>query len=438
MITAATMTVGLLGIFTAEQRELVQLQGTLNSAAHQIDMAGDQALSAAQLIAQTSPSKLTVGFWDLNRQFTVISDGELVLPTEWSSASLTRLSHGALKTTSVEHGLVRSVALPDNEWLVLGASTANIDADKSSNLFTLFLITLAANALAVMLVWLLMRGDLKQIRKLIDSAHEIADGKPAQLQLSGGSLEVHSLAAALDRMVANLLASKESMQRFLGDASHELRTPLTVIRGYLELLQSNPQVVGDAGTQRAVGKMLHEAGRMQQLINDLLLLAELGDAGSSTLQLEPVNLSELVLGELESLRDLQTDRQLSVAVPAHIKVTGDRALLTRMLANLFANIRNHTPTDAPVSVHLEPVGGEVHLTLEDGGPGIDLDRFQAEHQVFERFSKARDRASGGSGLGLAIIDGIVTRHNGELRLTKSLDLGGLQTAIKLPRGESNG
>ncbi len=67
------------------------------------------------------------------------------------------------------------------------------------------------------------------------------------------------------------------MQSFLADASHELRTPLTVIKGYSEMLAKG-QISAESDRQRAFDRVNSEIVRMENLIHDLLLLAELGES----------------------------------------------------------------------------------------------------------------------------------------------------------------
>ena len=102
-----------------------------------------------------------------------------------------------------------------------------------------------------------------------------------------------------------------------------------------------------------------------------------------------------------------------------------------MIQNIFSNIRRHTPSSAPVLVELKSKGKEIHLRIEDGGPGLPEDAYNKASYEFERFDRSRSRDTGGSGLGLSIIAAIVKEHSGEISLSKS-SLGGLAIHIQLP------
>jgi signal transduction histidine kinase len=102
-----------------------------------------------------------------------------------------------------------------------------------------------------------------------------------------------------------------------------------------------------------------------------------------------------------------------------------------MIQNIFSNIRRHTPATAPVLVQLRGKGKEIHLRIEDGGPGLPEDAYNKASYEFERFDRSRSRDTGGSGLGLSIIAAIVKEHSGSISLSKSA-LGGLAIHIQLP------
>ena len=215
----------------------------------------------------------------------------------------------------------------------------------------------------------------------------------------------------------------------LGDASHELRTPLTVIKGYVEML-SNGQELETEQKERAFLRLNSEIGRMEKLISDLLLLARLGDETEEPFEL--VDLSDIVTGAAEDLQALDAERPVTVAIVDGIFVNGSAALLNQLVANSVANIRRHTSSDVPVNISLSAEDDVAVLVVEDGGPGLSDEAYEAGIQHFQRFDPSRSRASGGSGLGMSIMGAIVRRHNGFITIGRSR-LGGLRIEAHLPR-----
>jgi signal transduction histidine kinase len=181
--------------------------------------------------------------------------------------------------------------------------------------------------------------------------------------------------------------------------------------------------------EKAFARVDHEVKRMESLINDLLLTAELNEA--THLDFELYDISSALKTHLRDFEILSPERKIDSEIKPglHIKASGDH--LDRMIQNIFSNIRRHTPASALVLVQLRGKGKEVHLRIEDGGPGLPEDAYSKASYEFERFDRSRSRDTGGSGLGLSIIAAIVKEHSGSISLSKSA-LGGLAIQIQLP------
>jgi signal transduction histidine kinase len=283
---------------------------------------------------------------------------------------------------------MRSIPLPEKEFLVVAISTDDLERDWRENIARLLVFLFFANLLAIALSFILLRNNSRKLER----------------------------------------ESLVRMQRFLSDAAHELRTPLTVIKGYSELLGAH-KIETKQDQEKAFVRVDHEVKRMESLINDLLLSAELNEA--THLDFELYDISSALRTHLRDFEILSPDRTIENAIEPglQIKASGDH--IDRMIQNIFSNIRRHTPALAPVSVQLKSKGKEVQLRIEDGGPGLPDDAYSKASYEFERFDRSRSRDTGGSGLGLSIIAAIVKEHSGNISLSKSA-LGGLAIYIQLP------
>jgi signal transduction histidine kinase len=217
------------------------------------------------------------------------------------------------------------------------------------------------------------------------------------------------------------------MQSFLADASHELRTPLTVIKGYSEMLAKG-QISAESDRQRAFDRVNSEIVRMENLIHDLLLLAELGE---TTIPIrEEVDLSELLSSHSRDFQTLHSRRLVTIEIEDGISCLGSADHLRRLMQNILNNISRHTPVDAPVRIQLSRNGKKSFLRIEDGGPGLPESSYRDGIELLNRFDSSRSRETGGSGLGLSIIAAIVHEHGGTLAMRKSA-LGGLAVEVIL-------
>jgi signal transduction histidine kinase len=217
------------------------------------------------------------------------------------------------------------------------------------------------------------------------------------------------------------------MQSFLADASHELRTPLTVIKGYSEMLAKG-QISTESDRQRAFDRVDSEIVRMENLIHDLLLLAELGE--TSIPIREEVDLSDLVSSHSRDFQTLHSQRPVAIEIEVGLSCLGSADHLRRLMQNILNNISRHTPADAPVQIKLSRVGKKSYLLIEDGGPGLPEESYRDGIELLNRFDSSRSRETGGSGLGLSIIAAIVHEHGGILAMHKST-LGGLAVEVTL-------
>ena len=275
------------------------------------------------------------------------------------------------------------------DFLIVAAELTDLNDNFRENLKTLGVFTAIANALAILLSIYLLRRHNRGLDQ-----------------------------QALGRM-----------QKFLGDASHELRTPLTVIKGYNEMLSKN-QLSESEDRERAFLRIGSEIDRMENLIHDLLLLAELGESRPTTF--EDVDLGDLLQAHVKDFMLLNTEQEVKLLLDKNCILQGSREHLNRLIQNCLSNISRHTPPDTPVRVSLKVRGKRIHLIIEDGGPGLPDSAYGSSITAMQRFDPSRSRESGGSCLGMSIIAAIIREHGGELELRKS-ELGGLAIAIELPR-----
>ncbi|MDG4865030.1 HAMP domain-containing sensor histidine kinase, partial [Streptomyces sp. T-3] len=210
--------------------------------------------------------------------------------------------------------------------------------------------------------------------------------------------EVARLSTTMNDTLDRLQDSMDRQRRFVADASHELRNPIAALRAHVEVAIAHPQLLhGD--------ELLDDVVRVQQLADDLLLLARL-DAGQYPDHV-PLDLSELAAATVRR----RTGERVPVTLdaPGEVLVHGSRTQLARVLDNLLDNAQRHASSHITVTT-----AGDGVLEVRDDGSGVpDADR----ERIFTRFTRldeSRSRDAGGTGLGLAIARDIATAHGGTL------------------------
>ncbi len=386
--TVLSTLIGGYATLAARSADLAQIDQSLQKVVNRVNAFPSEAISAAILTIEDESLDLTLSLVTQEGDETIINESHLIYPGITDLSLVRKGLAGALTTAKPTEFRFQSAAIAGGDYLVIASSLDKLNDNFISNLKNLGIFTAGADALAIFFSIYFLRRHNR--------------GLDAQ---------------ALQRM-----------QRFLGDASHELRTPLTVIKGYNEML-SKGQFTQVSDQARAFSRVGSEIERMESLIHDLLLLAELGE--SKPVNFIEVDFDELVKAHLNDFQVLNQSRTVTTSIPDDCFVHGSREHLSRLIQNCLSNILRHTPADAPVSVSLHTIGKRAELRIEDGGPGLPDSAYGSEIKFMNRFDPSRSRESGGSGLGLSIIAAIVQEHNGELELSKS-ELGGLAVTVRIP------
>ena len=227
----------------------------------------------------------------------------------------------------------------------------------------------------------------------------------------------------LVRDITRLYQLEQMRKDFVANVSHELRTPLTVISGYLETLLDNVEDVNPRWL-RALQQMQQQGGRMQNLLNDLLLLAKL-EATDYPSDNQPVAVDLLLLSIKNDAQALSGERhhRISLEADPHLKLKGSEAELRSAFSNLVFNAVKYTPDEGEIRVRWWGDEQGAHLSVQDSGLGIDAKHLPRLTERFYRVDSSRASNTGGTGLGLAIVKHVLLRHRARLDIVSSLGKG---------------
>ncbi len=427
------LTVGWFAVAMSSRAQYMTLDSSIDAVVDSGLRNPNTALSNALYVVQRNNYDLTLDVVFPNGQITQVSAPLDAMRSHPTLANVHESLNRVAQPANLAGYRIRSLNVGGGDYLVVAGSTGGI-AKQNQHLALLvaaaaFIITL----LGLVLAREVMRRDLRTMGHLIDYAADVAGGSEAgPVPSSGGSRDLQELREALVVMVDALrerieqeAKNADAMQQFIDDASHELRTPLTVVKGYNELLAS-----GSASVEvqtRAVSRMRREVERMEELVRDLLLLAELREAPHHVAQ--HVNLSELVTSRLEEFALEHPERSVTLDVVGGLSIEARPDFVERLLNNALTNVQRYTPADAPVRVTLRQRGRAATLLVEDGGPGLPV--YGTRPQRFQRYDDSRSRETGGSGLGMSIMADVAEALGGSMTTEKST-LGGLALRFVVP------
>jgi two-component system, OmpR family, sensor kinase len=313
--------------------------------------------------------------------------------------------------------------------LVAGNELGRQRDEVMTSLLTYGIASLSTLALAGGVGFVVTGRLLDPVKKLREATEvTTTEDLTRRVHVPSGEDDVSQLAVNFNHMLDRLEAGFTEQRRFMDDAGHELRTPLTIIGGHLELLQASD--AQDVEQTREL--LLDELGRMQALVDELLMLAR--SCRPDFIRHELVDTDGLLESVLDRVKVL-ANRDWQIDFKPGGEFHGDRHRLTQALEQLVANAVRHTTDNDRISVgasrldrtvthsshgHGDAVPG-LELWVADTGTGVppeDLDR------IFDRFARAANAPSGeGSGLGLPIVKAIAEAHGGSLSVESEVGQG---------------
>ena len=385
--TALSLLIGGFATISVKNSEIAVIDSQLNTIADFVRQNPSAPVSAALDSAAEQDFNVTIALVSASGELTIINESQLDFVNLPSSSIISLAQISAVTVSADEDYRLVSLNISGGDRLLIADSLRATNETFIDNQKRLILFTFLADVVAIALSYLVIRRNNRK-------------------------LQADSLAR---------------MQSFLADASHELRTPLTVIKGYSEMLAKG-QISAESDRQRAFDRVNSEIVRMENLIHDLLLLAELGETTVSIR--EEVDLSELVSSHSRDFQTLHSQRTVTFEIEDGVSCLGSADHLRRLMQNILNNISRHTPVDAQVQIKLSRNGKKSLILIEDGGPGLPETSYRDGIELLNRFDSSRSRETGGSGLGLSIIAAIVHEHGGNLALRQST-LGGLAVEVTL-------
>lgn len=216
----------------------------------------------------------------------------------------------------------------------------------------------------------------------------------------------------------------EDMRRdFVANVSHEMRTPLTVINGYLEMLPMT-SLNDDPLAHKAIYEMNTQTRRMQNLIEDLLVLSRI-ESSSERIYENIVDMTNMFQQIKMEAEQLNTDKHhvIQFHIETGLNVYGVESELRSACSNLIFNAIRHTPEAGHIDVYWSMSGEDAQFKVVDNGDGIDEKHLLRLTERFYRVDKARSRDTGGSGLGLSIVKHVLNHHNSFLEVKSKVGQG---------------
>jgi len=255
-------------------------------------------------------------------------------------------------------------------------------------------------------------------------------------------MAIDIIGITLDRLRANDQTAIEELQKtnivlrqldrnkleFIQVAAHELRTPLTVLKGYVNVLHSFPDIKANDILEEVLVGIAKGADRMHEVVNLMLDVTRV-DVDTLTIGIAPILLKQTIMEVVHDFESAANERSIEISIQYAEdtpKIHGDPTMIHKALYHLIVNAIKYTPDGGKVDVSTRPILTDdntpgIEIMVKDTGIGLD-----AEHHelVFEKFYQVGSVAihssgktmfkGGGPGLGLAVVSGVARAHGGKV------------------------
>ncbi len=419
--------------YTNNAKKIDQVSGRVGQAIDNILIAyrhGDWKSVETQMVEMQTENQVRVILLDSNNR--VAFDSNDYIPTTSKNAPKVAPSTSGTSLTQITPALMSDSSLPVMLISTNAASTRltsplpMLSTPSSTTLgqnflnavaHSLWIVAVLAWLLALLLTLALSNHILKPVRELTRVANRMEQGDLKQRVVVRTKDEIGKLAHAFNTMADSLARSEQLRRNMVSDVAHELRTPLTNIRGYLEALKDR---VIDPSSE-IITSLYEESLLLSRLVVDLQELS-LAEAGQLHLALRPLALEEVINQAASSLQLQAANKEivLRVEVPSDLPaVEADAERVGQVLRNLVSNAITHTPPGGTITINAHEAGGEVLVSVQDSGVGIEEQHLPYLFERFYRADASRARVTGGSGLGLAIVKQVVEAHGGRVEVTSA-------------------
>ena len=214
----------------------------------------------------------------------------------------------------------------------------------------------------------------------------------------------------LRRLNDELTAKNQELDAFAHTVAHDLKNPLNLVIGFSDLLMVEAADQLDAEHWDHLQSVVFNGRKMNSIINELLLLAEIRKVDVET---KPLDMARIVDEALMRLALLIERHQPQIQLPdTWPSAWGYGPWVEEVWVNYLSNAIKYGGNPAYVVCGATVLDdGRVRFWLRDNGPGLSPEE---QARLFTPFTQLSQVRTGGHGLGLSIVRRIVDKLGGEV------------------------
>jgi signal transduction histidine kinase len=249
--------------------------------------------------------------------------------------------------------------------------------------------------------------------------------------------ELKQINASLELKVelrnSKLLEIISTNGKFLSIIAHDLRSPFSSIIGILELLKLSLKEFNKDEIEEYINLIYNSANNTLVLLDNLLQWA-IAQNIEKTFKPVKINLYDLLLEEIENLKTLAQQKQITMVetIEPELNVTADLQMIKTILRNLISNAIKYTNRYGKIVISASGNNRFVEVAVKDNGIGISPEDKMKMFKVEHLHSTPGTHNEKGTGLGLLLCKEFVELHGGNLLLESEAG-NGSRFAFTLPQ-----
>lgn len=219
-------------------------------------------------------------------------------------------------------------------------------------------------------------------------------------------------------------ARTDKQIEFISLAAHELRGPLSVMRGLIDVFQTEVNQSLSEDHQQLLTRMSVSAKQLASYVDNILNVSRI-ERENFQVKLGRHNLAEVVKSAIVDLdiRARANHRSLKMNVPSDLpEVAIDPDAISHVFHNIVDNAIKYSKIDGEIHISATSKDGAVEVTIQDFGIGMPAAVVDNLFTKFYRSHRSRQTVSG-TGLGLYLSKAIVEAHGGKIWVRSTEKLG---------------
>lgn len=245
--------------------------------------------------------------------------------------------------------------------------------------------------------------------------------------------DLRKVTERLEEVNRRLLESEALKGQFLSNIRHEINNPLTAILAMAIEIQAG--IAREPAECRTLAAAIHgEAFSLDFQLRNIFCAAEI-EAGEALLMPARVGLRALIEAAVAAFGPLAAGKGLELRTSweeepgLELFFSTDPAKLQLIISNLLSNAVKFGAEGTAVRVDVRRGAGELRLSVEDQGPGIDPADQIAIFGRFHQQETGPTKGYLGHGLGLSIVKALLELLGGSIHVQSVVGEGSRFTAL---------